>query len=93
MTSKKKVLLTGASGSMGNAAFLELYQRRDRYDIVLLVRPSAVNKKKFASYEGGKSTPANRKSIVEHDGLKIVWGDLTSYEDFRKTFLGNTTSL
>jgi len=88
MTSKKKVLLTGASGSMGNAAFLELYQRRDRYDIVLLLRPSAINKKKFVSYEGGKSTPANRKSIVEHDGLKIVWGDLTSYEDVLEAVTG-----
>ncbi len=55
---KKKILLTGASGSMGNAAFLELMTRPDRPDMVLLVRPSAVNKKKFVAYEGGKSTPA-----------------------------------
>ena len=84
----KKVLLTGASGSMGNAAFLELMAWPDRPDIVLLVRPSAVNKKKFVAYEGGKSTPAGRKSIVEHDGLKIVWGDLTCYEDVLEAVAG-----
>jgi len=88
MNARKRVLLTGASGSMGNAAFHELWSRRDAYDIVLLVRPSPVNKKTFAPYEGGKSTPARQKSIVEHDGLKIVWGDLTSYGDVLEAVTG-----
>jgi len=59
---KKRVLLTGASGSMGSEAFKELLRRKDRYDIVLLLRPSKQNKKAFANYEG-------------QEGIKIVWGD------------------
>lgn len=66
---------------MGAAAFRELLLRRDAVDIVLLVRPSAKNKRLFKPYEGGKSTATGRKGVVEYDGIKIVWGDLTDYED------------
>jgi nucleoside-diphosphate-sugar epimerase len=65
---KKRVLLTGASGSMGGEAFKELLRRRDKYDIVLLLRPSKKNKKVFARYEG-------------QEGIKVVWGDLCSADD------------
>jgi len=51
MTKKKeKVLLTGASGSMGFEAFKLLWEERDKYDIVLFLRPSGKNKKKFKKY-------------------------------------------
>ncbi len=74
---KPKVLLTGASGSMGHEAFLELERRRDQYDVKLLVRPSKVNKKMFAPYlkRGGS-------------WLEIVWGDLTDAEDTRRAVSG-----
>jgi nucleoside-diphosphate-sugar epimerase len=65
---KKKVLLTGASGSMGGEAFKELLRRRDKYDIVLLLRPSPKNRKGFTKYEG-------------EEGVKIVWGDLCNLDD------------
>jgi nucleoside-diphosphate-sugar epimerase len=65
---KKKVLLTGASGSMGGEAFKELLNRKDRYDIVLLLLPYKKIKKAFVKYEG-------------QEGIKIVWGDLCSYDD------------
>ena len=65
---KKKVLLTGASGSMGGEAFKELLRGRDKYDTVLLLRPSVKNKKAFAKYEG-------------QEGLRIVWGDLYNFDD------------
>lgn len=52
---KKKVLLTGASGSMGGEALKELLRRRDQYDTVLLLRPSKINKEAFAKYEDRKS--------------------------------------
>jgi nucleoside-diphosphate-sugar epimerase len=65
---KKKVFLTGASGSMGSEAFRELLRRKDQYDIVLLLRPSKQNKKTFAKYEG-------------QQGIKIVWGDLCNFDD------------
>jgi len=65
---KKKVLLTGASGSMGGEAFKELLRRRDHYDTVLLLRPSKKNREAFAKYEG-------------QEGIKIVWGDLSNADD------------
>lgn len=65
---KKTVFLTGASGTMGLAGFHELYQRRDMYDIVVLLRDSKKNRKLFADY-------------LNDPSVKIVWGDLTSYDD------------
>jgi nucleoside-diphosphate-sugar epimerase len=78
---KDRVLLTGASGSMGNAAFLELLKRRDKYDIVLLVRPSEKNRKYFTKYLGIKSLGTINKSVNEVNGFKIVWGDLINPDD------------
>jgi nucleoside-diphosphate-sugar epimerase len=63
---KKRVLLTGASGTMGGEALKELIKRRDEFDVVLLVTPR--NKKRFAEYEG-------------LPGFKIVWGDLRKIGD------------
>jgi nucleoside-diphosphate-sugar epimerase len=65
---KEVVLLTGASGSMGFETFRLLWEKRDRYDIVLLLRPSKKNRKKFRKYErlAAKGNP---------QALKIVWGD------------------
>jgi len=79
---KGKVFLPGASGSMGYEAFKNLWARRDKYDIVLLQRPSKKNKNLFKPYEkkcGIKSIPG--RGIVEGGGLKIVWGDVTNYDD------------
>lgn len=73
--SRTRVLLTGASGSMGNEAFLELLRRQDRYQIRLILRPSATNKKQFRRYEGKR-------------GLEIVWGDLTNPRDVLKAVTG-----
>ena len=79
---KEKVFLAGASGSMGYEAFKNLWKRRNEYDIVLLQRPSKKNKRLFAPYErkcGIK--PIKGKGVVEKNGLKIVWGDATNYDD------------
>jgi nucleoside-diphosphate-sugar epimerase len=92
MTEKKKrVLLTGASGSMGHEAFKELWKRRDEFDIVLLLLPERFEKRLFKPYEreaGIRSIPA--RGVVESgDGvLKIVWGDLTCYEDVKEAVRG-----
>jgi nucleoside-diphosphate-sugar epimerase len=72
---KKKVLLTGASGSMGGEAFKELLRRRDKCDIRLLLRPSKKNKKDFVKYEGP-------------DGIEIIWGDLGRLDDVLKAVSG-----
>ncbi len=79
---KQKVLLLGASGSMGFEAFKELWKKRDAYDIILLQRPSKKNKDAFAPYERSCAiTPVPGKGTVEGNGLKIVWGDATNYDD------------
>ena len=71
---KRKVLLTGASGSMGGEALKELLRRRDKYDIRLLLRPSKANKKDFKEYE-------------TTEGVEISWGDLTKPEDVAVFFI------
>ena len=71
---KEIVFLPGASGSMGYESFKELWKRRDKYNIILLQRPSKKNKKLFKPYEnkcGIKSIPG--RGIVEGKGLKIIW--------------------
>ena len=72
---KERVLLTGASGSMGGEAFKELLRRKDKYDIRLLLRPSKKNKKAFSKYEG-------------QEGIDIVWGDLGNLDDVLKSVEG-----
>jgi nucleoside-diphosphate-sugar epimerase len=72
--SRKKVFLTGASGSMGGETFKELL-RRDQYNIVLLLRPSKQNRKAFTKYEG-------------KEGIKIVWGDLCNFNDVLEAING-----
>lgn len=67
MSEKKTVMLTGASGTMGHAGFRELYARRDKFNIVLLLRGSEKNRKMFAAYENDPS-------------VRIVWGDLLKYD-------------
>jgi nucleoside-diphosphate-sugar epimerase len=79
---REVVLLTGASGSMGSEAFKQLREKRSRYDIVLLQRPSARNKKHFRRFEreaGITSIPG--RGVVSGKGLKIVWGDALNRED------------
>ena len=69
---KEVVLLTGASGSMGFETFKLLWEKRDRYDIKLLLRPSRKNKRQFRSYE---------KEASAKGGLRIIWGDALNRED------------
>lgn len=79
---RERVFLTGASGSMGKSSFIELWKQRDRFEIVLLVRPSKRNKKMFRAYEKAAGiTPIEGDGIVEGDGLKIVWGDVLNQAD------------
>jgi nucleoside-diphosphate-sugar epimerase len=63
---KKTVFLTGASGNMGREGLREFLDRRDRYDIVILVLPG--DRRRMPAYE-------------REAGVRVVWGDLTRYED------------
>ena len=53
---------------MGWAGFLELYARKDRFDIRILARDSKKNRKLLSKY-------------ADDPSVSIVWGDLTCYED------------
>ncbi len=75
MKTKKTIFLTGATGNMGYGGLTELLRRKDRFDIVILARDSAKNRKLLA---GHLSEPC----------LKIIWGDLCNYEDVLKGVTG-----
>lgn len=65
---KKTVFLTGATGNMGGAAFKELYKRRNMYNIVMLFREGKRGRDIYEKY-------------CDDSSVKIIWGDLTNYED------------
>ena len=54
MAEKKTVFLTGASGHMGWAGFKELYKKKDKLNIVLLLRNSEKNRNKHYSFSNSK---------------------------------------
>ena len=70
---KKRVFLTGATGVMGSAGLAELFAKRDKFDITVLVRDTKLNRRKMAKYG---------------DAIRVVWGDLTNYDDVLKATLG-----
>jgi nucleoside-diphosphate-sugar epimerase len=86
---KEKVVLFGASGTMGFQAFKELWARRDKYDISILVLPSEQELGIFRFYERQAGmNPVRGAGVAEGNGLKIVWGDATNYEDVAETIKG-----
>lgn len=66
---KTKVLLKGASGTVGIDIFKELMSRSDLYDIRLFLRASKKNKNQFAPY--------SKK-------VEIIWGDIENYEEVKR---------
>ena len=86
---KEKVCLFGASGTMGFEAFKELWRKKDRYDIVVLLRPSEKNKQLLANYEREAGIePMPGKGVVEGGGFKVVWGDATDDSDVGEALRG-----
>lgn len=71
---KKKVFLTGATGHMGWATMNEFLQYPDLFEVTVLARPSKKNRKLLSAY-GEK--------------IKIVWGDLTVYDDVLRGVTGS----
>jgi nucleoside-diphosphate-sugar epimerase len=65
---KKTVFLTGASGNMGQETLKQLLSRSEKFNIVALVLPTEKDKKIMLPFESNKN-------------LKIIWGDLTKYDD------------
>jgi len=86
---KTRVVLLGASGTMGYQVFRELWKRRSSIDIVLVLLPAAREKKIFAHYEklvGVRPIPG--RGVTQGDGLKIIWGDATIFADVEQAVAG-----
>jgi nucleoside-diphosphate-sugar epimerase len=64
---KKRIFLTGASGSMGQATLKQLL-KANQFEVVALIRDTALDKEIMKPYE-------------EEKNLKIYYGDLTVYQD------------
>ncbi len=62
----KTVFLTGVTGSMGSECLKELF-KRDKFNIIILVRKSKKNLKKMKPYMNSKN-------------VSICWGDIRDYE-------------
>jgi nucleoside-diphosphate-sugar epimerase len=66
---KKKILLTGASGTVGKEVFKELLKRTNKYEISLFIRGSKKNRKLFKRYI---------------DNVRIIWGTLQNYQEVKE---------
>lgn len=72
---KKTVLLTGASGTMGREGLKQLYANKDKYNIVLFALPTKIDRKILSKYDNDSD-------------VKILWGDLTNYDDVKRAVEG-----
>ena len=71
---KKKVFISGVTGTMGREGLHQLMKYRNKLDIITLVRPSKKNKKEMSKYRSCD--------------LEVIWGDLTNYEDVKMALSG-----
>ncbi len=71
---KKTVLLTGPTGNMGRETLKQLYASK-KYNLVLFSMPDKLSRVLLARYEIDKS-------------VKIIWGDLTNFNDVQKAAAG-----
>ena len=65
---KQRVFLTGATGGMGFSGLQELMKNTEQQEVIILARNSEKNKELLKEFEG-------------REGLNIIWGDLTNYQD------------
>lgn len=87
--SKMRVALFGASGTMGFEAFKELWRRRERYEISILVLPQELRLGRFRPFGRAAGAPELRgPGLAQGDGLRIVCGDATQPADVAATLRG-----
>jgi nucleoside-diphosphate-sugar epimerase len=72
--SRRRVLLTGATGSWGRATLREL-RRRDAVDVVAFAQRTAADRRVLREFR-------------DMANLRVVWGDLTSYDDVSRAVVG-----
>ncbi|MHA1409156.1 MAG: NAD-dependent epimerase/dehydratase family protein [Candidatus Odinarchaeia archaeon] len=83
MNKKKKILLTGAAGTIGSKTLIELLKREDKYDVRIFERPfpkEKAYKKKIKKFE----------DLIKpfKDKIEIYWGDIREEEDVNKAVEG-----
>ena len=69
MKNKPHILLTGASGSVGQEVLKQLYQQRHNFEITVFGIESKRSQKIFSSFKGQ---------------IKVVYGDISNYNDIGK---------
>ncbi len=91
---RRRVVLFGATGTMGFEAFKELWRRRAEFDIVVLVLPGDRDRARLAPYaREAKLGGADESGRAEGEGLAIQWGDATSYADVKAAVAGADAAL
>jgi len=75
---KKKILLTGASGTVGKEIFKELLIGTNKYEVSSFLRGSPKNKKLFKHYV---------------DRVKIFWGTLQNFAQVKEAVKGQDVIL
>lgn len=71
---KKVVFVTGGSGTMGKETLKQLLNRRNRFKVRALIRPSDKNK-------------ALMKKLA-NPSLEVIWGDMSDYDTILKCVTG-----
>ena len=69
---RKRVFISGVTGTMGSAGLSYLIKHLDKLDIVTLVRPTNKNKEMMNQYE---------------EDIEIIWGDLVVYQDVKRALV------
>lgn len=72
-TIRKRILLTGASGTIGCEVLKQLYIKRDKFDITVIDLKSKRSVKMFSQFK---------------NGINIVFGDISKEEDLVKVCSG-----
>lgn len=68
---KKRVFITGCTGTMGMETVKAFTDRLDRFELVLLARPSKKNEKKLTPF-------------LAMEGISVIWGNLLNPSDIRR---------
>ena len=71
MDKKKRVFMTGCTGTMGTAALEELLTIIEKINLKLLIRDSSKNRSFISKY-------------TKSNNIEIIWGDLLNYSDILK---------
>lgn len=72
---KQRVFFSGATGGMGMECLKQMLKDTEKQEIVILARDSEKNHKILEPYR-------------DTEGLTILWGDLTNYEDAKACVTG-----